>query len=162
MAIRVSVRQEFSGKRSVVTFTARLFEDVLASEASSRVLTDFGVVFEVTSIEAGGLLFELVLIDSSKSIIASGVTEEEVAEYVGESAGYLGLVMRWTPRARRRPDGMFKADCRRRIHVRTLNLTPAFLRGRTIFNSGCTIVRFRIEGGPRKPLFMDLRRRRPN
>lgn len=91
MAIRVSVKQEFSGKRSVVTFTARLFEDGLASEASSRVLTDFGVVFEVTSIETGELLFELVLIDSSRSIIASGVTEEEVAEYVGESAGYLGL-----------------------------------------------------------------------
>jgi hypothetical protein len=42
MAIRVSVKQEVAAKRNIITFTARLFEDVTTAEASSKVLTDFG------------------------------------------------------------------------------------------------------------------------
>jgi hypothetical protein len=91
MAIRVSVKQEVAAKRNIITFTARLFEDLTTAEASSKVLTDFGVVFELERIDNGELLFDLVLVDSQRSIVAKGVTEEEVSEFVGERADYLGL-----------------------------------------------------------------------
>jgi hypothetical protein len=48
-------------------------------------------VFELKRIDNGELLFDLVLIDSQRSIVAKGVTEEEVSEFVGERADYLGL-----------------------------------------------------------------------
>jgi hypothetical protein len=89
MMIRVSVKQEFGANRKIVT--GRLFDDVFSSEAASGVLTDFGVAFELGSIEDGEPLFDLVLVDSRRSIVASCVTEEEVTEYVGDSANYLEL-----------------------------------------------------------------------
>jgi hypothetical protein len=54
-------------------------------------LTEFGIVCEVAFIEPGELLLDLILIDISRSIVASGVTETEVAEFVAESADLLGL-----------------------------------------------------------------------
>ena len=91
MAIRVSVKQELAGKRNIISFTARVFENVPTAEASSQVLTDLGIVFESERIDDGELLFDLVLVERQRSIVAQGLTEAEVSEFVGESADYLGL-----------------------------------------------------------------------
>jgi hypothetical protein len=66
--------------------TGRLFNDFngLGCTAAQRVLTEFGVSFELTGVEDEPL-FDLVIVAAGKLITASAVTEDEVREHVGET-----------------------------------------------------------------------------